>query len=121
MLRFNCWIDIAVTGTFIVLVALILLLSIREWILLIVRKRISVLRETDPVWLPDYELLGEKPLHVLGLFALMFALAKELSGEAALERARTEAIQGCECGTAEHQQLYVAITTRRFKGVNRCC
>ena len=121
MMLFNTLLDAVVTGAFIVLVVLILLFSIREWLLLLARKRLTVLRETDPVWLPDYELAGEKPLHVLGLFALMFALAKELSGEAALERARTEAVQVCECGTAEHQQLYVAITTRRFKGVNRCC
>jgi len=121
MLVFNARLDAVVTGAFIVLVVLILFFSIREWLLLLARKRLTVLRETDPVWLPDYELAGEKPLHVLGLFALMFALAKELSGEAALERARTEAVTVCECGTAEHQQLYVAITTRRFKGVNRCC
>ena len=121
MMLFNAWLDAVVTGAFIVLVVLILLFSMREWLLLIMRKRLTVLRETDPVWLPDYELAGEKPLHILGLFALMFALAKELSGEAALERARTEAVAVCECGTPEHQQLYVAITTRRFKGVNRCC
>ncbi|MGB8354758.1 MAG: carbon starvation CstA family protein [Chthoniobacteraceae bacterium] len=121
MMLFNTLLDAVVTGAFIVLVGLILLFSIREWLLLLARKRLTVLRETDPIWLPDYELAGEKPLHVLGLFALMFALAKELSGEAALERARTQAIEICECGTTEHQQLYVTITTRRFKGVNRCC
>jgi len=121
MMLFNNILDAIVTGSFIVMVALILLFSAREWILLLARKRLSVLRETDPVWLPDYEFAAEKPLHVLGLFALLFALAKELSGEAALERARTQTVLVCECGTAEHQQLYVAMTTRRFKGVNRCC
>ena len=64
---------------------------------------------------------GNRPLHVLGLFALLFALAKELSGEAALERARVEESRLCECGGVNDKQLYIAVTTRRFKGVNRCC
>jgi carbon starvation protein len=119
--QFNNRVDSVVTGMFILLVGAIVVLSAREWLLLLARKRLAGLRETDPVWLPDHELAGGKPLQVLGLFALLFLLAKELSGEAALERARTQETQLCECGSKDHQQLYVAMTTRRFKGVNRCC
>jgi len=119
--QFNNRIDAMVVGVFIVLVVMIVLLSLREWVLILARKRIAVLRESAPVWLPDYELAVEKPLNLLGWFALVFVLAKELSGEAAVERARSETAQVCVCGGKAHRQLYVAVTTRRFKGLNRCC
>ena len=57
-----------------VLVSIIVLISVREWILLLARKRLAELRETPPVWLPDYAVAEGKPLRVLGLFALAFAL-----------------------------------------------
>ena len=43
-----------VTASFLVLVAAVVLLSVREWILLLARRKVVQLRETDPVWLPDY-------------------------------------------------------------------
>ena len=119
--QFNNRIDAIVSTVFIVLLAAVALLSAREWLLLLARKRLSTLRETEPVWLPDREAAGGSPLQVLGLFALLFALAKELSGEAALERARTQETRLCECGGVNERHLYIAVTTRRFKGVNRCC
>src|SRR4030095_11364605 len=81
---------------FMMLVALIALVSVREWMLLLVRKRLAVLRESEPVWLPEYAIAEGKPLRIFGLFALAFALAKELSGEAELERARQHD-QPCAC------------------------
>ncbi len=119
IMQFNNWVNTTVAGILISLVTIIVILSLREWMLLIARKRLAQLSESEPVWLPSYELASEKPTRILGLFALAFALVKELSGESALERAQAEAAKTCECASAEQQ--YVAFTTRRFKGVNRCC
>ncbi|MBM3838886.1 MAG: carbon starvation protein A [Verrucomicrobia bacterium] len=95
-LHFNNVLDAAVAGIFLTLVVMIVVLSAREWLLLIARRRLAVLREAEPVWLPDYVLAEGKPLRLFGLFALAFALARELSGEAALDRAQNAA-QACDC------------------------
>ncbi len=50
---FNLRLDAAVTTFFLTLVAGIFLISVREWILLLARKKLAVLRETEPTWLPD--------------------------------------------------------------------
>ena len=88
------------------------------------RKRLARLRETEPVWLPDYAVVEGKPLHLFSLFALAFTLARELSGEAQLQRAH-QAAGLCDCAKPEHvvaqKQLYAQVTEQRFKGVNRCC
>ncbi len=123
-LRFNNLLDAFVAGTFLTLVALIVLLSVREWILLLARKRLADLCETEPVWLPDYAVAEGKPLRLFSLFALAFALVRELSGEAQLERAQ-QAVGLCDCAQPEHsaaqKQIYTQVTEQRFKGVNRCC
>jgi len=131
MQRFNNLLDAVVAGVFLALVTSIVLLSVLEWILLLARRKLARLRETAPVWLPKYAIVEGKPLHLAGLLALGFALAKELSGEAHLERARAANL--CKCGDAEHgpsevkskpktgQQVYVQVTEERFKGVRRCC
>ena len=135
VLRFNNLLDAFVTAGFLVLVAAIALLSIREWILLLARRKLALLRESEPVWLPDYAMAEARPLHVLSLVALVFALAKELSGEAHFERAQETAKvcghcqpdyggSAAERGTPERktdQQLYVEVTAKRFNGVTRCC
>jgi carbon starvation protein len=135
VLRFNNLLDAAVAGAFLILVGAIIVLSLREWILLLARRKLAVLRETDPVWLPDYAVAEARPLHVLSLIGLAFALAKELSGEAQMERARETAAQ-CECHGSEMNQmtahgensprdaekeLYLTLTEKRFKGIRRCC
>ncbi len=120
-MQFNGYVDAVVAAVLIGLVLVIFLLSVREWVLLMARKRLAVLHETEPVWLSAFESAEARPMNVLGLIALAFAILRELSGETAMERERLEAAKVCECGSAEHQQLYIAITTRRFKGVNRCC
>ena len=135
VLRFNNRLDAAVAGGFLLLVAAIVLLSVREWILLLARRKPAVLRETEPVWLPDCAVAESKPLHVAGVAALTFALAKELSGEAEMDRARQGATL-CEC---EHSKVgcptamnasqarqanvraYVEVAEKRFKGVKNCC
>ncbi len=117
-LRFNNYLDAMVAGIFLILVATIVLLSVREWILLLARKKAAELRESPPVWLPEYALAESKPLNFLGLFALGFALVRELSGEAQLERAREQA---CACESKSDAKIYKETMEHRFNGVNRCC
>ncbi len=126
VLQFNARVNTALSASLVGLVLLITGLSVREWVLLIARKRLAELYESEPVWLPAYETVQEKPLRLWGFFALAFALARELSGEAALERARADAppasvASEAACDCADAQQTYVAFTTRRFNGVKRCC
>jgi hypothetical protein len=73
-------------------------------------------------------------MNFLGLLALGFALLRELSGEARLDRAQQEAKE-CHCvseqsGSPEDAkvsncqtpgQVYLEVTEAKFKGVNRCC
>ncbi len=134
---FNNRLDAFVTGFFLLLVTAIVLISVREWILLLARKKLAELRETPPTWLPDYAIAEGKPLHVFSVLTLGFALAKELSGEAALERAEQQPATVCAqlapdgdhapadidsaTPAARRQQLYVELTEKRFNGINRCC
>jgi carbon starvation protein len=87
-LRFNQLLDAVVAGAFMTLVLVIVAASVREWILLLAGRRLAQLRESPPVWLPAYALVEGKPAGLLGLLALGFALVKELSGEAELDRAQ---------------------------------
>jgi carbon starvation protein len=136
-LLFNNTLDAFVAGTFLVLVLLIVTISVREWILLLARKRLAALRESDPVWLPEFAVAEERPLAFFSLLTLAFALAKELSGEAALDRAQQTA-NACACGSIAHhtinwlgnngarpaptkEELYVETLEKRFNGINRCC
>jgi len=132
VLRFNNILDAFVAGGFLVLVAAIVLLSVREWILLLARRKLAILRETEPVWLPDFAVAEARPLQVTALLALAFALLKELSGQAHLERAQeTQACAACAGQGSEGQtessqtktkaQLYVEATEDRFNGIRRCC
>jgi carbon starvation protein len=137
VLRFNNLLDACVAGFFLVMVVLITLLSGYEWILLILRKRAAALREAEPVWLPDYAVTEGKPLRLFGLLALGLALAKELTGEAHMERARDVTAE-CDCRRLAGREpersgegkdapattpghIYVKVTERRFNGINRCC
>jgi len=126
-LHFNNRLDAFVAGSFLVMVSVIVLLSLCEWMLLLSRRKPAVLRESEPVWLPDYALVegGKKFGGVAGTAALTLALAKELSGEAQLERAQQQAAH-CQCGHAETndqsaQKVYMEVTEQRFNGVRRCC
>jgi len=118
-------------------VSIVVVLSVREWILLLSRRKPAVLHETEPVWLPDYAVVeGDRSFGgVAGTAALTLALAKELSGEAQLERAQQQA-QVFPCGQADSdgrmadaggpkhklaQDIYVEVTKQRFNGVRRCC
>ena len=133
-LHFNNILDAIVAGSFLIMVGLIFVLSVREWLLLLGRKKLAVLRESQAVWLPDYAVTEPKTLHSLSLIALGLALLKELSGEAELERARQHGavcqcesltdkalVEGQRSAQSAEQKNYVAMTERRFNGVNRCC
>jgi carbon starvation protein len=119
ILRFNNQLDAVVAGTFLFLVTAIFLMSIREWILLLARKKAADLHETPPTWLPDYALAKSRPMNAVALLALGFALVKELSGEAELERAHAQACMQAQ--PHDEAQIYVQTTEQRFTGVKRCC
>jgi len=143
MLEFNNLLDAGVTGIFLVLVIAILLLSLREWILLLSRRKPAVLHETDPVWLPDYALKEAGPdlRTAAGAAVIALGLAKEWSGESHFERAQQTCGGHCfvnalteiksnepaplaESGkrqSASLQKIYVAVTEERYNGVRRCC
>jgi len=127
-LRLNNLLDAAVAGTFLLLVSVIVIVSVREWFLLWSRRRPAVLHESEPVWLPDYALKEPGPnlRTAAGAAAIAFTLAKELSGESQLERARQQAVV-CECAAPAQSpaksgdQIYLEATEQRFHGVRRCC
>ena len=131
----NNILDAIVAGIFLVLVCLILVFSVREWLLLLARRKLAVLHETPPAWLPDYAASGAEPLRLLGLTALAFTMVKELSGEAQMERAR-QSVDVQTCAHARHgpqsvtspalgpqscKQIYVDVTEQQFNGIRRCC
>jgi carbon starvation protein len=117
VLHFNNLLDATVTAVFLALVAAVALLSLREWILLLARRKLAVLRESEPTWLPDYAIAEARPMHLVSLLALGVALAKELSGQSHLERA-----QACACHHEKSTgEVYCEATEDRFNGIRRCC
>ncbi|HEX4119336.1 MAG TPA: carbon starvation CstA family protein [Verrucomicrobiae bacterium] len=113
-LRFNALLDAAVTGFFLVMISAIVLLSIREWLLLLARRKISRLSETDPIWLPHYAVAEAGPRGLFSLFVLALMLVKELSGENAIQRRQTET-------AATPGKAYLQVAQKRFDGIHRCC
>ena len=127
--RWNNLLDAVVAGTFLTLVSVVLLLSLYEWWLLLSRRKPAVLHESEPVWLPDYAMKesGANLRSAAGTAALALGMAKELSGEAHIERAKQAEI-ACVCEHHQNEaapktdeQRYVEMTERRFNGVTRCC
>ena len=121
---------------FLALVLAIVLLSAREWVLLLARRKPAVLRESQPVWLPGYAVAEGAPGRVMGLLALGIGLARELSGEAQMDRAQQAAAALCQCDHGDQQpraakdqiltrqleqRVYLEVTEHRSKGVRRCC
>jgi carbon starvation protein len=138
MLEFNNVLDAVVAGSFLVLVAAIIFVSVREWILLLSRRKPAVLHETESVWLPDYAVkeAGPNLRTAAGAAVIALGLAKELSGESHFERARQEACvcsRACESagvprihpatrdGYKSPEKIFVETMERRFNGVRRCC
>jgi carbon starvation protein len=148
--RFNWLLDAVVTGAFLLMIVAIVALSVREWILLLARRRISRLTETAPVWLPEYALAEGRPRGVGGLLLLALLLARELSGQTAMQREQEHAGRARlqrshsdvrQSGSAGSEQIkerrfawasphpakpvrlraYLQVTQKRFDGINRCC
>ncbi len=132
-LIFNNYLDAVVATAFIVLVAAVMLISIWEWYRLIARERPADLKESEPVWLPDYAVVEGKPLRTAaGAVALSIALMKELSGEADMERAeQTQVAANCcedhALGIAENrppssaEERFLEHLDARYKSIRRCC
>ncbi|MFN0066363.1 MAG: carbon starvation CstA family protein, partial [Limisphaerales bacterium] len=127
----NFRLNAAITKFFLVLVTAIFLISLREWVLLLARKKLAELRETPPVWLPDYAVAEGRPLNVLGLIALSLALLRELTGEADFRRAK-ELAAACPCPDPAHvraaagdpaaeRALWVQTEEERYRQIRRCC
>jgi len=127
VLHFNCLLDAVVAGSFLTLVSIIILISVREWMVLLARRKPAQLRESNPVWLEDYAVTESRSVNIAGAAALALTLAKELSGEAQMDRARQETQVVCACDRHQQavaktdEQLYVDMTKDRFTGINRCC
>jgi carbon starvation protein len=149
-LRFNWLLDAAVTAVFLLMILIIVALSVREWVLLLARHRISRLTETAPVWLPDYAVAESHPRGLGNMLLLALLLARELSGQTAIQRAQDKMAQACDGrvrlqpgrydrqqpGLAEaspypgedvvgrkHRRVhaYLDVAQKRFDGINRCC
>ncbi|HTA28936.1 MAG TPA: carbon starvation CstA 5TM domain-containing protein, partial [Candidatus Cybelea sp.] len=121
-LHFNWWLDAAVTGIFLLMILAIVALSVREWILLLARQRISRLSETPPIWLPAYAVAESRPHSLGSLLLLALLLAREWSGQAAVDRAQERAL-ACGCAKAKQVRVhaYLQVARKRFDGINRCC
>ena len=125
VLLFNQYLDAAVAGVFLVLVAILAVLCLMEWYRLLARRRSADLQESAPVWLPDYAVVEGRPFRWFGIFALFAALMRELSGEAELERTEKHV---CEAplnpGSPEAESRgdrYGQMLDKRYKSIRRCC
>ncbi len=88
-LIFNSRLDAVVAGLFLVLVVAILAVSLREWALVLLRRKSALLHETSPEWLPKTVIESEarRAWWQLGPAVIILgALVRELSGEAAAAR-----------------------------------
>jgi carbon starvation protein len=133
VLSFNQYLDAVIAGLFLVLVAIVVVLCVREWLLLLANRKSVLLKETKAAWLPDYAVAeGGPSFGIFGFFALGLGLMKELSGEAAVERiAKREpvccvdearCVSGSQLPAADSESArYLAATEHRFKNIRRCC
>jgi len=90
-LIFNNRLDAAAAALFLALVVAILLVSIREWVLVLTQRRPATLHETPPIWLPATVIESEnkRRWRQMGTAVVVLgALARELSGEAAAARSQ---------------------------------
>ena len=115
--------DAVVAGTFLAMVVAIVLICLYEWARLVRGARAPDLKESEPVWLPDYAVIeGGRPLNTAGAVALACAMAKEISGEAELDRiAAQQAAICCEEHRQSRDQIYVQTMEERYKSIRRCC
>ncbi|HXF10371.1 MAG TPA: carbon starvation CstA family protein, partial [Desulfuromonadaceae bacterium] len=120
VLEFNNSLDAMVAGTFLALVGIIVGFSVREWALLLSRRKPAVLCESEAVYLPDYAVKEAGPNlgTAAGAAVIAIGLARELSGESHYDRAKQ---QSCACAHHSDQHIFAQVTEERFNGVKRCC
>ncbi len=124
---FNQYLDATVAGLFLALVTAIVLMSVWHWVQLIRRARSAKLVETAPTWLPDFAVEPQGRVGWLSFLALSLGLAKEWSGETALEReaARTVCVEphdaSAEHSKAPSQEAYLRHLDERYRSIRRCC
>jgi carbon starvation protein len=138
--RFNNRVDAVVTMVFLLLMVTMLTLSARTWWQLLRRQRPAVLSETAPVWLPEYAVAEGSPRGWWGWLALAMLAVKEVSGQAACERAQQQALCACghlhetssqaaamgapgpgQAGPSRGEIVAQMLEKRYGGGVNRCC
>ncbi len=118
---FNHKLDATITAFFLALIAIIFLISAREWLLLLARKKAAELRETPPTWLPDYAVAEARPMHVASLIALGIGLLREISGESKVDRVEREQCACVQHGENARSRAYIQAAEQRYHGINRCC
>jgi carbon starvation protein len=99
--RFNQLLDSVIATLFLALISGIVVLSVREWVLLLTRWKPAVLAETPPTFLPEYAVAEGRSLRVGTAVALGMALAKELSGEAQMARIQEQAVMCASVGEGQ--------------------
>ena len=135
VLRFNSLLDAGVALALLLLAGAIILISVREWCLLLARGKSPFLRENEPVWLPEGAVGEPNRLRLAGVLPIALTLLKELSPEGQLDRTHSAAATN-QCAQSgilaatqnetagcpkTRTQTYLEMTERRFKRVNRCC
>jgi carbon starvation protein len=121
---FNNRLDAVVTGVFLVLAGAIVVISVGQWLMLAGGRKEPRLTETPPVWLPEAAVAESRSIGVMGLVALGCTLAKEVSGQGAIERAEEQQSAACECAkdpAKARQNVYLTTTERQFRNIRRCC
>ncbi|MBI1840649.1 MAG: carbon starvation protein A [Verrucomicrobia bacterium] len=131
-LLFNSRVDIVITGAFLILVVIVMFLAVLEWSRLLRGRRPPAMRETEVLWLPNAPPLDGRPAAIAGLVAIGCGLARELSGEAAVDRAEAANVPVLECrpaglsGEKEHaidcrRRAYLIVLEEKYSKINRCC
>jgi carbon starvation protein len=134
-LRSNNLIDLVVTGSFLSLASIVILVALYEWSRLIRGSRAPDLRESAPLFRP---LDPHVPASALGAVAIAVGLARHLTDQDTIDNAAATAVSASApaCGprvlidvpevreavsTEARAQAYVAAAEKRFDGVNHCC
>ncbi len=121
-LVFNNRLNAVVAGSFLTLVGIIVIISLREWLQLLRGRKQPKLSETEPVW--GKVDATANPVGTMGVAMFGLAMLKEISGEAAIERETQLAAAACECPVLPakaRRNVYLTITERHFEKPNRCC
>lgn len=114
-LIFNNQLDAVVAGIFLTLVIAIMIVSVREWALLLLKRKPAALREANAVWLPPAVAnpATGRPWWRFGTALLLLGgLIRELTGEAAAARTKLPP-----------EQAFVATLEHKYnsKTPHRCC